>query len=398
MWDEAISARLRAFGFSPACCLFTVVGPGFAFTASVGRFRPTLLQVTDWLETWLGGNFPSLRVYDAGVQHNGRWVFVATPGFMDPQREYVLVTADTPALAAYLLPHGTTSATVSCLIPSPQLQRSTPVPGSAYHADFWPSCAFAESEFLLLRENRATAIEDAAPSTTGRWRRHRYATSSASASSIAHQPEDPATAAPTTTTTTEACTTRTTTVAIAPPGRIAITVMAEGIMVSRYPAGRDIAHMAEAIMECMIEHIHRERAPHNGVLRMAQTMPHHPSAPWNEALIVWSPLDFNVHVVLDLRAIGGGVRQVMTAPEQDPEHLIAVYTRQAGVFLWVNGIPRRLYTGCLHDADVITAAWNDGHTSPRHAPCSFVPGPCWLCWPLTSTSRQHMTHQGNTSS
>ena len=359
MWDEAISARLRAFGFSNACCLFTVVGPGFAFTASVGRLRPTLMQVTDWLETWLGGNFPSLRVYDAGVQHNGRWVFVATPGFMDPQ--YVLVTADTPALAAYLLPHGTTSATVACLVPSPQLQRSTPVPGSAYHADFWPPCAFAESEFLLLRENRATAIEDTATSATGRWRRHRYAVSSASASST-HQPENPTAAVPTTTTTTEACTTRTTTVAVAPHGRIAITVMAEGIMVSRYPAGPDIAHMAEAIMECMIEHIHRERAPHNGVLRLAQTMPHHPSAPWNEALIVWSPLDFNVHVVLDLRAIGGGVRQIMTEPDQDPERLIAVYTRQAGAFLWVNGIPRRLYTGCLHDADVITAAWNDGLT------------------------------------
>ena len=166
MWDEAIGARLRAMGFSRGCVLFTVVGPGFAFTASVGNTRPTLLQMADWVETWLGGSFPPLRIYEAGTQHNGRWAFVATPGHMDPRREFVLITTTAPALAAYLLPHGTSPALAACIVPCPQLPQSMPVLGTAYHADFWPSSAFAQSEFLLLQTTRPQASPDPAQ---GRW-------------------------------------------------------------------------------------------------------------------------------------------------------------------------------------------------------------------------------------
>ena len=168
----------------------------------------------------------------------------------------------------------------------------------------------------------------------------------------------------TTITTTDAVsTTRTTTIATAPTGRIALTVLADGIMVSRAAPGLGIPDLVEALIECMIEHIHRARAPRQGHLKLAQVMPHHASDPWNEVVLLWCPMDFTVQVLLDLRAIRGGVRQVEAGVDQETVELVAVYVRQAGVYIWVNGIPSHAYIGQMQDADVITVAW-DGSVTP----------------------------------
>ena len=154
-WESSISARLRSLGFSRGRTYFVVVGPGIAHTASVGTDRPTLEAVADWVETWLGGRVPPMRLYDARAQHKGRWVFVAVPGFNDPQDKFVAINTQLADLAAYLIPHGASPDEMACIAPFEQALQGRPRVGMAYYAPFWPPCDHEASVFLLLRDSPA---------------------------------------------------------------------------------------------------------------------------------------------------------------------------------------------------------------------------------------------------
>ena len=130
-WESTVNARMHSLGFIRGRAFFVVIGPGISYTASVGRTRPTLQEVADWAEEWVRGGMPAFRLYDAGIMHNTRWVFVAVPLDLNPSTHYVRIWNERIDLAAYAVPHGILAATMACLIPCDGTMHGGPVPGVA---------------------------------------------------------------------------------------------------------------------------------------------------------------------------------------------------------------------------------------------------------------------------
>ncbi|CAE7330694.1 unnamed protein product [Symbiodinium natans] len=353
-WDSAVGARLRSLGFIRGSVFFTVVGQGFAYTASLGRERPSLEAVAEWVETWLGSRYGSLQLFDTRTQHTGRWTFVAVPGLMDPRTHYILLSSRGPDLAAFQVEHGLGWSAVTRLIPWTLPLSGSPVPGASYYADFWPPCDSEHS--IFLHPHAPPQERDGVREETqgGRWRRRRFQQMSGTE---AHS--DTGAASSTTTTTLMRATSRThtTTLPLAPSGQLVLTLVSGTAIACRPIQGTSIHDLAEDVAEAAMAHIVHGRAPGQGSFRLAQVMPHH-SMQLVEVLMVWSPFDFATQVVVDLRGVGGGLRQHAVDTDQDPVSLIDAQLRQAGVHIWINGIPSQCFCGLLQDGDLITASWH----------------------------------------
>ena len=159
----------------------------------------------------------------------------------------------------------------------------------------------------------------------------------------------------TTTNMSPASTTTTTTGMFAPPARLMISVVTGPAIACRQVEADDISTLADHISELLAAHIAHGQGPAQGVLRLAQALPCH-SDRFSEALLIWHPLNMEVQILVDSRAVGGGLRHVEVDSDQDPDELVETAFRRRGCRIYINGIPRELCQRLLHDGDLITVA------------------------------------------
>ena len=159
----------------------------------------------------------------------------------------------------------------------------------------------------------------------------------------------------TTQTTTQAIlpsTSVTTTAVLSPPNRLFVSIVSGGTIACQELRQVNLVSLSRVIAELLYTHCERNSGRRHGVLRLVQALPRH-SDTYAELLLIWHPLDFDIHVVIDCRALGGGLSHEATDPDADPAQLIRPEYRLEDIRIFINGIPHALFHGPLQDGDLI---------------------------------------------
>ena len=415
-WQQHIIRRLIDMGHAQPNQQAIVVGEGF-FTVVPVTGPGSLPVIANWLQRWARNCPPRARLFQTNGVLNGRHVFILGPVDLDAQKEYLRLSTTNMMPVLFRVPHYAHPDELRRMAPIEDA-RNRPVPGRPWYACYFPSADFSEhvdlplEDFLptdLPPEQPGTSVpfaEDLSPEQARRWQRPmpvgqprprpaaqdlvgrldsacavqdtQMAASSSmtvpvtTVSRFAGRPR-PSPARPVFYQETNAeapwpSTTSSTTNMFALPGQPMLFLVSGNALAGIQPEGMDAPSLIHALSSLMLEHAMRGSAPAQGAFRLAQAQPGR-TGPIAEILAIWYPLDFHLHVLVDRRPLGGGLRHVSIDSDHLPEAFLEEAEIAAGARAYVNGVPARAMAGTLQDGDyvLLTTASHSVPALPRAA-------------------------------
>ena len=389
-WHSLVQARVQELGFTETPGRrFIILGPGYTATGAVhiDQWDPAALgKVAAWVRLRCKTTLGSFTLHDTEWEISHRRIFVAVPVSVDPAREYVRIHVADESAIAFVLPHAALPRELACLAPLDD-PYARPVPGRPWYGPFFPAAPMTWSTRIDCvdrghgyrdGEYQEQPIEpceaEAGHLQRNRWQRtrlrgvgnvpDRVARHLQRLSHMSHDPacgpafrpvtystDDEAPTAfalppPTTTTTTTTATNMQVT------GSPVLFLVVQGAIAGQQLTRVDFEGIAQALTDLIIAHVARNRAPAQGILRMAQSQPGG-SQDYREIIMTWIPLDFHLHIVVDSRGLGGGLRVAAVDSDVDILDLIPEDLRRREVKIFINGIPEHLFHGGLQDGDLV---------------------------------------------
>ena len=369
-WQEAFRVRLTRLGFGSVGTSFpfVVVGPNLHAVGSLISETWDLEAAGQWAAQWVVPTFGQASLFDTEGTVAGRRLLVVVPHDMNPIEEYTRIHVTGNAVVAFRLPHAVLPSTIACLAPIDDAE-ARPVPGRAWYGPIFPSTEMhrhVQIGHSQARWRRWGARGPGLDQPIAHRRLERLSQVSESTASVTLTPgttfyvegDRPFPAftdegATSSTATTTAAQTTVTTTAMLVPGRPIMFLVAGDAIAGQQISNLDAQEATQVLAELMLAHVERQRAPHPGQLRLAQAHPGR-SHDFREIYFIWFPLDLHLHVLVDARPVGGGVRHVSVDADVDVLSLLPEGLQRTDIIAYINGIPAQLFGDSLQDGDLVS--------------------------------------------
>ena len=366
-WSHALQERLYDLGLHDAQNPpFLILGPHIEAQGAVSEVTPRLEDVASWVRKWVLPEASAMQLHDTEGYIQGRRLFVLTPCQMDSAEQYLRIHVTGEAVHAFMLPHSMRPGDLRRLAPISDAE-SRPVPGRSWYGTLFPATDLHRMQVVDQHTTPCTCRDDFTTAdshpviSVSRWRqmRHRLRVADATLESRENSQSDRLDRASaentghTTTTTTGVRTLPISRDVFRVPGSPILLAITGGAIAGTEMTEVTPDSLANALADLIGQHRLRQQGPREGCLVMAKSHPGRQS-PYREIVMLWHPLDFNVHILTDLRGIGGGLGHCAVDSDVDLQQLVPTDLRRRPMLIYINGIPMPLFRSTLQDGDYVT--------------------------------------------
>ena len=368
-WSELLQTRSDALGLEHnPVDTFLIIGPRVEIQGALKGDALNIKSVGEWAQRWLFPIVGRFILHDTEGLVQGRRLFIHTSPDMNSFEQYIRIHVTGNAVQAFTVPHSTSPSELVKIAPIADAE-SRPVPGRSWFGSVFPSTNLhraldIHSGSATLPSSDATTPAGATSmlATLSNWRRQRFLLrvadigegdpGTAIALEALERTAEEDTRATTTTTTAARAHQRARDV-VHVPGRPLLFLITGSAIAGQELQEITCESMAASLAELLSQHKIRGQGPTDGCLKMALSHPGR-TTQYREILMLWHPLDFDVHILVDCRGIGGGIGHRAVDSDVDPLTLVPHELQPLARFIYINGVPLPIFRSPLQDGDYVT--------------------------------------------